>query len=126
MKGKSTQATERSSIEQLTAIVNVGPSIADDLRRIGIKRPQQLTGRDPWLLYDKICAADGLAHDPCVLDVLMSAVDYMNGNPPKKWWKFTAQRKKIYANQLANFRFRKPTRAQLDRIKKRRRVAATA
>ncbi|MCL4152334.1 UNVERIFIED_CONTAM: hypothetical protein GTU68_040309 [Idotea baltica] len=42
-------------------------------------------------------------HDPCVLDVLIAAVDYMNGNPPQKWWAYTAERKKKYNDKLQAF-----------------------
>ena len=100
MGRKANAQSDRATVQNLTDIVNIGESIADDLRRIGVQDAQQLIGRDPWEIYRKICRHDGVIHDPCVLDVLMSAVEYMKGGAPKKWWKFTAQRKKIYGDQL--------------------------
>ena len=92
--------TDRKTVHDLTEIVNIGKSVAGDLRRIGVHDAQQLIGRDPWEIYRKICRHDGVVHDPCLVDVLMSAVEYMNGGSPKKWWKFTARRKKVYGDKL--------------------------
>ncbi|MGD8812345.1 MAG: helix-hairpin-helix domain-containing protein [Thioalkalispiraceae bacterium] len=39
----------------------------------------------------------GRRHDPCVIDVFISAVKYMEGGPPRKWWEFTKERKKKLA-----------------------------
>ena len=37
--------------------------------------------------------SDNQKHDPCVIDIFISAVRYMEGGPPKKWWEFTEERK---------------------------------
>ncbi len=92
MGRKANAQTDRATVQNLTDIINIGKSIADDLRRIGVHDAQQLIGRDPWEIYRKICHHDGVLHDSCLVDVLMSAVDYINSGAPKKWWKFTAQR----------------------------------
>ena len=91
---KATATSDRKTLTSLQQIVNIGPSIAGDLNRIGITRPQQLIGKDPHALYRKICKHDGTTHDPCLIDCLMSAVSYMNGAAPKSWWKFTPERKR--------------------------------
>ena len=83
----------RSDITQLQQIPNVGPSIAADLRRIGITVPHDLVGRDPYVLYEDLCRTTGTRHDPCVIDVFISAVRYMAGEPARPWWKYTAERK---------------------------------
>jgi len=89
------EASARRSVAELTDIPNIGPSIADDLRRIGVRSPADLRGKDPLRLYKRLCAHDGVRHDPCVLDVFMAAVDYMGGAPARPWWKYTARRKKL-------------------------------
>ena len=63
-----------------------------------IQRPQDLIGKDPYQLYDDLCNATGEKHDPCVLDVFLSGIDFMEGGEAKPWWKFTAERKKYMAN----------------------------
>jgi hypothetical protein len=48
------------------------------------------------VLYQKLNAATGTRHDPCVLDTFMAAVDFMNGAAAAPWWNYTAQRKALY------------------------------
>jgi hypothetical protein len=81
---------------RLEQLPNIGPALADDLRLIGIQRPAQLRGRDPYVLYQSLCAATGRRQDPCVLDTFMAATDFMRGAAPSPWWHYTAQRKLLY------------------------------
>jgi hypothetical protein len=78
----------------LQRIPNVGPAIAEDLIRLGIRSVDDLTGRNPAELYGELCRMDGVRHDPCVLDVFSAAVSYVNGEPPEPWWEFSRRRKK--------------------------------
>lgn len=89
--------TLRDKVSALEQIPNVGPATAEGLRRLGIRRPADLMGRDAYDMYDRLCDLDGKRHDPCVMDVFLAAVDYMNGGPPTQWWKFTAERKRRMA-----------------------------
>ncbi len=90
---KAASAAECLRLEQLP---NVGPSIAADLRLIGIAEPAQLAGRDPLALYQALAQATGKRQDPCVLDTFMAAVDFMQGGAAQPWWAFTAERKRRY------------------------------
>jgi hypothetical protein len=83
--------TKRKS--PLQAIPNVGPCIAEDLERLGIKEPQDLEHRDPDRLYEELCFHDGVRHDPCVRDVFAAAVAYARGEPARPWWHFSRLRK---------------------------------
>lgn len=83
----------RAETKALTDLPNIGPSMAENFRRIGITSPDQLAGRDPVDLYGRLCEVTGARQDPCVLDVFMSVVDFMNGGEPKVWWTYTAERK---------------------------------
>jgi len=87
----------RLDIARLEDIPNVGPAIAADLRRLEIATPADLIGRDPYALYDELCRVTGVRHDPCVLDVFISAVRYMEGAPKRPWWKYTTERKRELA-----------------------------
>jgi hypothetical protein len=84
---------DRTAVSRLDALPNIGPAIASDLQRIGIHNPQQLVGKDPFELYESLCRKTGQKHDLCLLDVFMSAVDFMQGGEPRTWWSFTAARK---------------------------------
>jgi hypothetical protein len=84
-------------VAKLEDIPNVGVSIAGDLRRLGMRSPDDLPGRDPYALYDELCRITRKRHDPCLLDTFIAAVRYMEGGPKKPWWQFTAERKRTLA-----------------------------
>jgi hypothetical protein len=86
---------DRNRITKVDALPNIGKSIAKDLDLIGIDHPQKLVGKSPFDLYDKLCKKTGKHVDHCVIDVFMSAVDFMEGGEPKPWWEFTSKRKLI-------------------------------
>lgn len=87
----------RADITDLQQMPNIGPSIADDLRQIGVSSPQDLLGKDPYAMYDELCRITGVRHDPCVLDVFIAATRFMAGEPAKPWWKYTPERKRKLA-----------------------------
>ena len=93
------QSLTRAKITSLEMIPNVGPSIAGNLRRIGIEAPKDLLGKDPYALYDQLCEVTGTRQDPCVIDVFLSAVRFMAGAPSKPWWKYTPERKRTLATR---------------------------
>jgi hypothetical protein len=82
---------EAVRLEQLPGI---GSAMAADLRRLGIQQPSQLTGQDAYALYDRLCNISGGRQDPCVIDVFLGAIHYMNSGEALPWWQFTAERKK--------------------------------
>jgi len=86
---------DRAAVVRLEDLPNIGKAGAADLRRIGILSPGQLVGQSPLQMYDTLCAKTGVRHDPCVIDVFMSAVRYMEGAEPLPWWSYTAQRKRL-------------------------------
>jgi len=91
--------TPRSQVTKLEDIPNVGPSIAADFRLLGIATPAGLCGQDPYALYDRLCAKTGERQDPCVIDVFIAAVRFMEGKPARPWWAYTAQRKRELAKR---------------------------
>jgi hypothetical protein len=84
----------RENLQALTDLPNIGPSLAADLRLLGIDTPQHLTGQDPFRLYRRLCDITQVRQDPCVMDTFMSITDFMAGNPPQAWWHYTAERKR--------------------------------
>jgi hypothetical protein len=93
---KSPKAARAEDCVVLEDLPNIGPSIAADLRLIGVTTPRQLKGRDAFVLYQQLNAATGTRQDPCVLDTFMAAVDFMNGAAAAPWWAYTAQRKALF------------------------------
>ena len=93
---KPRKARTVDECEQLEQLPNLGPSLAADLRRLGVQHPRQLTTADAFQLYRSLCTLTGQRQDPCVLDTFMAATDFMSGAPAKPWWDYTAQRKAMY------------------------------
>ena len=91
--------TRRSQVTELEDIPNVGPATAGDFRQLGIAAPAQLRGQDAYALYDRLCTLTGVRHDPCVIDVFLAAVRFMDGKPAKPWWAYTAERKRELARR---------------------------
>ena len=87
------KTAKRTAGSKLESVPNVGPAIAAKLRLLGFESPSELAGRDPYAMYRDLGEQTGKHYDPCLLDVFISAVSFANGEPPKPWWKFTAQRK---------------------------------
>ncbi|MDQ6859908.1 MAG: helix-hairpin-helix domain-containing protein [Verrucomicrobiota bacterium] len=94
----SKKAASARTATVLESIPNIGRSIADDLRSLGVKQPRDLIGREPYALYQALCKRTRTRQDPCVLDTFISAVRFMEGAPPKPWWHYTAERKKNFAD----------------------------
>ena len=76
--------------DPLQQIPGVGPSIARDLRALGITRVSELRGRDPERLYARSNALRGVSQDRCLLYVFRCAVYFASTKKPKpsllKWW----------------------------------------
>lgn len=87
------KATHASQVRTFTDIPNIGKAMAADFRLMGITRPDELVGRDPYAMYEQLCTATGANQDPCVLDTFIAAVRFMEGGPARPWWHFTAERK---------------------------------
>ncbi|MGZ3330503.1 MAG: helix-hairpin-helix domain-containing protein [Gemmatimonadaceae bacterium] len=100
-KKRQNAFSTRRDLGSLQEIPNIGPSLAESLERAGIKRPSQLKGKDPYLLYARLCKRTGVRHDPCVLDTFISAVRYMEGGPVQPWWHFTPERRENRARYEA-------------------------
>ena len=98
---RSKFASDRASLAKLEDVPNIGKSIAGDLRRIGVRAPRDLAGRDPYALYDALNRKTGVRSDPCVLDTFIAAVRFVDGAPARPWWKYTAERKRSLARKRA-------------------------
>ncbi len=95
---KAPKAARADDCQLLEQLPNIGPALAADLRRLGIRHPGELRSRDPFQLYQALCQATGKRQDPCVLDTFMAATDFMRGAAPTPWWHYTAQRKQVYGS----------------------------
>jgi len=67
-------------IKRLQSLKNVGPAMAEELYRLGIKSPEQMKKTDPEKLFARLKKVKKGA-DPCELYIFRGAV--LN----KPWWK---------------------------------------
>lgn len=89
--------TSGMQMGQLEDLPNIGKTIAGYLRLIGIQTPDQLKGQDPYQMFERLAQVSGRSFDPCLLDVFISAVRFVDGGPPCPWWHYTTERKQTLA-----------------------------
>ncbi|AAW73757.1 helix-hairpin-helix domain-containing protein [Xanthomonas oryzae pv. oryzae] len=90
---------DRQHLLQLTDLPNVGPACEKDLHLIGIRVPAQLRGRDAYDMHAQLCLRTGVSHAPCMIDVFLSILRFMDGEAAQPWWKFSAERKAKLASE---------------------------
>jgi hypothetical protein len=88
---------DRSKVFQFTDLPNVGRATAMDLKLLGYEKPSDLAGQCAYAMHEKLCEMTGVRHDPCVIDVFLSITRFADGEPPRAWWEFTAERKETCA-----------------------------
>lgn len=80
----------RNPNDELQRIPGIGPSLADDLRRLGYRRVVDLKGADPEKMYARFEKLVGSHVDRCVLYTFRCAVYFATAKrhePEKlKWW----------------------------------------
>lgn len=90
---------DRETVTELAELPNIGPAMAEDLRLVGIRQAKDLIDKNPYQLYDSLCQKTATRHDPCVIDVFLAAVDFMEGGKAAPWWNFTKERKKYLSGK---------------------------
>ena len=77
-------------MKELRRIPGIGPSLAQDLFDLGVKKVSALRHRNPETLYNKLCTLRGRHQDRCVLYVFRCAVYFATEPQPDperlKWW----------------------------------------
>ena len=86
---------DRETVSCLDELPNIGKAMTRDLQLIGIDHPQQLIGKDAFKLVEMLCEVSGEKQDPCVIDVFMAAIHFIEGGESLPWWSFTDERKKL-------------------------------
>lgn len=72
---------------------NIGPAMATDFVRLGLRSLDDLERSDAQELYDRIGRMDGTRHDPCVLDTYAAAIHNLRTGEEQPWWEFSRRRK---------------------------------
>ncbi|MFZ5807537.1 MAG: helix-hairpin-helix domain-containing protein [Verrucomicrobiota bacterium] len=95
-------------MKSLTIIPGVGKSIAEDLRKIGIKSVEDLKGKNPEKLYQLSNQRVGVIQDRCLLYVFRCAVYFAEGgrNSKKlKWWNWKDKKRSFKQSSIRARRF---------------------
>jgi len=89
----SSQPTTKNELETLPGI---GPSLARDLRGLGVRRVADLKRRNPERLYAQLNRLRGQRQDPCVLYAFRCAAYSARTARPTpellKWWNWKDRR----------------------------------
>ena len=93
-------AEREAALTRLQQVPNVGPKMAADLVKLGVRRLEDAADRDPEEMYHELCALDARRHDPCVRDVFAAVVSFAEGHPAQPWWEFTPERKAREAREM--------------------------
>jgi nucleotidyltransferase/DNA polymerase involved in DNA repair len=84
------KARRRSSTDELQTLPGIGPSLARDLRALGIRRVSDLRRRNPERMYVQLGRLRGASQDPCVLYTFRCAAYAARTVRPDpellKWW----------------------------------------
>ncbi|MEN6494747.1 MAG: helix-hairpin-helix domain-containing protein [Thermoguttaceae bacterium] len=94
-RGRKKGDVRDGEFTELEQLPNIGPAIAGYLRSLGVLSPRHLKGRDPYQMYDELGRITGHRYDPCLLDTFIAAVRFLDGEPARPWWKYTAERKRV-------------------------------
>jgi len=82
--------SKQSVLQELKKIPGVGKSIAEDLWNLDIRATEELKDQNPEILYERLCAQQGMKVDRCMLYVFRCAVYYASNqvHDPEmlKWW----------------------------------------
>jgi predicted flap endonuclease-1-like 5' DNA nuclease len=83
-------STQHSKKDELQTLPGIGPSLAGDLRALGVRRVADLKWRDPERLYTRLNRLRRQRQDPCVLYAFRCAAYAARTPRPKpgllKWW----------------------------------------
>lgn len=90
VRAKVVSTPKRRQRDPLQEIPGVGPSIALDLRELGVRSVKDLVRRDPERLYRDLIRKRGTHQDRCLLYVFRCAVYYARTPRPRPelllWW----------------------------------------
>ena len=97
-----------STKDELQTLPGIGPSLAADLRALGVRRVADLRRRNPERLYLELNRLRGERQDPCVLYAFRCAAYAARTSRPRanllKWWNWKDR-------SLSSPRYRGPSSA---------------
>lgn len=113
---KLVKSRKMEALRCLQDLPGIGPSLADDLFRLGYRVPEDLQGANPVQMFTRLERLTGRAQDPCVLDAFQCAVYFASTEDPEpllsQWWTWSRLRKEGHTPGLPPSPFRKGRRSR--------------
>jgi len=95
------EASQQDSLRDFQRIPGIGPSMADDLWRLGYRSVAELRDEEPEAMYQRLCELSGAHVDRCVLYVFRCAVYFASNEAQDpellKWWNWSDRHKAEHA-----------------------------
>ncbi len=89
-------------MKQLSDLKNVGRATLEDLHLLGIHTVEELSNKNPTVLFHELERCTQTRQDPCVWDVFAAIIHEASGGEPAAWWKWTSKRKILQKKGLLN------------------------
>ena len=80
-------------MKQLSDLKNVGRATLKDLHLLNIHTVEELSHKDPTILFHELERLTHTKQDPCVWDVFAAIIHEASGGEPTPWWEWTKKRK---------------------------------
>ena len=81
---------KQAALLELQRIPSVGKACSLDLWKLGVRKVDDLKGRNPQELYEQLNQLTGIRHDVCMLYTFRCAVYFASTKKPEpdklKWW----------------------------------------
>ena len=95
-ESQSPEVTQQVALRDFQRIPGIGPSMSDDLWRLGYRAVAELRGEEPEAMHQRLCELSGGHVDRCVLYVFRCAVYFASNDEHDpdllKWWNWSDQR----------------------------------
>lgn len=82
-------------MKDLSDLKNVGKATLEDLHLLGIYTVEELSTKDPTILFHELEMRSQTKQDPCVWDVFAAIIHEASGGKPTAWWEWTHKRKTL-------------------------------
>lgn len=87
-------------MKQLSDLKNVGKATLKDLHLLGIYSIEELSNKDPTILFHELERRTKARQDPCVWDVFAAIIHEASTGEPTAWWEWTNKRKALQKSSL--------------------------
>jgi len=87
-------------MKQLSDLKNVGKATLGDLHLLGIHSVEELSNKDPTILFYELERRTKARQDPCVWDVFAAIIHEASGGKPTAWQEWTNKRKALQKKGL--------------------------